>query len=87
MSTINTASTHTFGAFHSGQQAINTASNHINRAGADIVAHTARLDTPETGTVDESLVDLKTNETYAKAGAKVISTANDMIGSLLDTLA
>lgn len=55
---------------------------------ADRIAHTASSDAVRpTSEIAEDIVDLKLYERSAQASAKVIKTADSLLGTLLDTTA
>jgi flagellar hook protein FlgE len=60
-----------------------------NRAAADIAKIGTRSASGEGATSDltRAVVDLKSSELQVKASAQVVKTADDMLGSLIDTLA
>ncbi len=68
-------------AFQSGLTGIQTGINNLNKNTAAI----ASGNSDETsGHLTESLIDLSANKQQVDASAKVIATANETIGTLLD---
>lgn len=77
-------------AFNSGVAGFQTASNQITQASekiAQVAVEGSEQNTPERApiSVTTELINMKVAEHQALASAKVISTADDMIGSLIDT--
>ena len=68
------------------QQATNQANQAAQNIASQSVTNAAEADL-DTADLTESLVDLKTAEISAKANVRVIETASDLIGSLLDVKA
>jgi flagellar hook protein FlgE len=67
-----------------GVQGIQSGLNRANQAAGEI----ARSGTTEqNGDLAKSIVDLKSSELQVKASAKVIKTADDLLGTLIDTTA
>jgi hypothetical protein len=68
----------------SGLQGLQTGLNKANQAAGQI----ARSGTTEpNGDLASSIVDLKSSELQVKASAAVIKTADDLLGTLIDTTA
>ncbi|QNF16597.1 flagellar biosynthesis protein FlgE [Aeromonas jandaei] len=69
-------------AFNSGLQGFQRAEQVADRASGQL----ARLNTPSGGQVQvpDELVNLKSAELQAGASAKVMKTASDMMGTLID---
>ncbi len=74
----------TISAFNSGVQAIQTASNQIEQSGQNIVRQTTDLASSAAPSLEESLVNQTVAQTYAQAGVKVVQTADEVLGTLLD---
>ena len=70
-----------------GVQGFQQATQRANQAAQEIASSSVK-DASQEGIsskdLTESLVDLKVSELDAKANVKVIATASDLIGSLLD---
>lgn len=66
---------------------MDTAARKIVSAGVETEAGspTGRVDGP--GSVAESLIDLRLYERNVQASSQVVRTANEMVGTLLDTSA
>ncbi|MEG3755470.1 MAG: hypothetical protein ACSHWR_03705 [Psychromonas sp.] len=83
-------------AFNSGVNSLNKASQQITESSDRIAnlttSHQGTSSTPEganahsyvSGPVTTELVNMKLAEFQAKSAAKVITTADDMVGSLID---
>lgn len=69
----------------SGMQIIRQADQQVMRSSSDL-ARVSTEQPPQPGdrSVTDALIGLKQGELYAKTGAKVIQTRNQMVGSLLD---
>ena len=83
-------------AIMSGQYGLQSASQGITQASQNIASRTTQQNSVENaapaapqsaGNLTSDLVSLQTNETNAQASAKVLSTAFDTVGTLIDTLA
>lgn len=79
-------------AFQSGVEGFQRASNGVSEAASNIASRTASeaardgnapVAGPNTSLTDD-LIALNVNEIAAQASAKVIQTANDTIGTLID---
>jgi flagellar hook protein FlgE len=67
-----------------GVQGLQAGFGRANQAAGEI----ARAGQPESGgDLASSLVDLKVSENQVKASAAVIKTADEMLGTLIDTMA
>lgn len=69
-------------AFSSGLSTLQGAQKRIDQASAELAKNT--LQAPNQA---ESLVNLRVAENEAKAGARVIKTADEALGTLIDTRA
>lgn len=72
---------------NTGLQGFQNATNRANEAAQEIASQSVSDSTQKgvnTSDLATSLVDLKTAQVDAEANAKVIKSASDMIGSLLD---
>ena len=67
----------------SGIQGLQAGMGRANQASGEI----ARAGTTGSGDLAKSMVDLKVSEQQVKASAAVVKTADDMLGTLIDTLA
>lgn len=83
-------------AIMSGQYGLQSASQGITQASQNIATRSAQQNSVENaatptpqapGSLTSDLVSLQTNETNAQASAKVLDTAFDNVGTLIDTLA
>ncbi len=77
-------------ALNTGLQGFQEATNRVSEAAQDIASQTVSDSTQESINQEDlvtSLVDLKVAEVDARANAKVIQTASDLVGSLLDVKA
>jgi len=86
-------------AFAAGQLGLQSASNGITQAASNIAQRTVESaqnvpsqttstsSAASTGSVTDDLISLNVNSINAQASAKVIDTANDMLGTIIDTLA
>lgn len=80
-------------AIMSGQYGLQSASQGITQASQNIASRTVQQNSVENaapqaaGNLTSDLVSLQTNETSAQASAKVLSTAFDNVGTLIDILA
>lgn len=77
-------------ALNTGLQGFQEATNRVSEAAQDIASQTVSDTTQESINQEDlatSLVDLKVAEVDARANAKVIQTASDLVGSLLDVKA
>ncbi|MAL97502.1 flagellar biosynthesis protein FlgE [Hydrocarboniclastica marina] len=66
---------------------MDTAARKIVSAGVESEAGTPTGRTDAPGSVAESLIDLKLYERNVQASSQVVKTANEMVGTLLDTSA
>lgn len=74
-------------ALNIGVQGFQEAQSRVNQAAQNIASQSVKDSTEEsldTRDLTSSLVDLKVAENDAKANAKVIQTASDVLGTLLD---
>lgn len=71
------------GAYQAGQQRVDQASTAI----ADGPAPENSQAVAETADLTEELVQLKVGEHQAKAGARIIQTADEVLGTLINTRA
>ncbi|MFM2479105.1 flagellar biosynthesis protein FlgE [Celerinatantimonas sp. MCCC 1A17872] len=69
----------------SGMQMIRRADQQVSQSSHDL-ARVAAKQPPQPGdrSVTDAMIGLKQGEIYAKTGAKVIQTHDQMVGSLLD---
>ena len=77
-------------AINIGLQGFQDAQSRINQAAQEIASQSvtdSTKDSINTQDLTSSLVDLKVAEHDAKANAKVIQTASDVLGTLLDVTA
>ncbi|QHJ12463.1 hypothetical protein FX988_02720 [Paraglaciecola mesophila] len=77
------------GAFASGLQGVQRGNEQVTQASSDIANLTsASAQGSSTGVnLSDSVVELKTGALGVEASAKVLSVANDTLGTLLDTFA
>lgn len=73
------------GPLNSGVQGINNGINNLRRDAHEIA--TANKDSTETRDIVKPLVNLAVDRTQVAMSAKVIETADQVIGSLLDVMA
>lgn len=74
-------------ALNNGLQGFQAAQSRINEAAQDIASQSiadASVESIDTNDLTSSLVDLKVAEIDAQANGKVIETAADVLGTLLD---
>ena len=74
-------------ALNAGLQGFQDAQSRVNQAAQDIASQSVKdstVDSIDTKDLTSSLVDLKVAEIDAKANAKVVQTASDVLGTLLD---
>jgi hypothetical protein len=77
-------------AFNIGVQGIQDAQSRLNKAAQGIASQSvtdSTKDSISTQSLTSSLVDLKVAENDALANAKVVETASDVLGTLLDITA
>ena len=77
-------------ALNTGLQGFQDAQSRVNQAAQEIASLSvtdSTKDSIDTKDLTSSLVDLKVAENDAKANAKVIQTASDVLGTLLDVTA
>lgn len=77
-------------AFASGSLGLQRASSQIDQAASDIVSSTLADQSGELKAgvnITDSLIELNVADINAQASARVLSVANDTIGTLLDTFA
>jgi hypothetical protein len=70
-----------------GIQGLQAGFGRANQAAGEIARAGTTADTAGKGDLATSLVDLKVSEQQVKASAAVIKTADDMLGTLIDTMA
>lgn len=80
---INSVGAAGVSAMSSGVQGLQAGLGRANQAAGEI----ARSGTTGGGDLATPLVDLKVSEQQVKASAAVIKTADDMLGTLIDTMA
>lgn len=73
------------GPFQSGVQGINTGMNNLRIDAHELAI--ANKDSTETKDIVKPLVNLSVDRTQVAVSAKVIETADEVIGSLLDVMA
>lgn len=74
-------------ALNTALQGFQEAQSRVNQAAQDIASQSvtdSTVDSIDTNDLVTSLVELKVAEIDAKANAKVIQTASDILGTLLD---
>jgi len=74
-------------ALNTGLQGFQEAQSRLSQAAQEIASQSVKdstEDSIDTNDLTSSLVDLKVAEIDAKANAKVIQTASDVLGTLLD---
>ncbi|WP_339515588.1 hypothetical protein [Pseudomonas sp. RL_15y_Pfl2_60] len=75
-------------AFNAGLTTIQSGQQRVDRAAQDIasgaVADSAQAGTPE---ITNQLVELRVGQYHAQAGARVLETADEVLGTLIDTRA
>lgn len=69
-----------------GQEELQKAASEIVNAGA-VNATEGQANNSQSSSVIEPIVDLKLYEQTVEASAKVVETADEVLGTLLDTLA
>ncbi|SEF79462.1 hypothetical protein [Marinobacterium lutimaris] len=74
----------TISAFNSGVQAFQTASNQIEQSAQNIAQQTTGLASDAAPSLEESLISQTEAKTYALAGVKVVQSADEVLGTLLD---
>jgi len=77
-------------AFANGALGIQRGSNQITQASGDLANSSVRSNAGElqSGTkMTDALIDLQVGAINTQASARVLSTANDTLGTLLDTFA
>jgi hypothetical protein len=77
-------------AFANGALGIQRGSNQITQAASELASSAVRNQTGElqSGTkMTDALIDLQVGAINTQTSAKVLSTANDTLGTLLDTFA
>jgi len=82
---INSLMSSGLGAFQAGQQRIDEAAAVI--AGANLPAANASQAVNEVVELTEQLVQMKVGEHAAKAGARMIQSADEVLGTLINTTA
>ncbi|GAB6388438.1 hypothetical protein [Stutzerimonas marianensis] len=73
------------GAFQAGQQRIDQAAGAV--AGASLPAADTSQAVAETVELTEQLVQMKVGEHQAKAGVRLLQTADEVLGTLINTKA
>jgi len=74
-------------ALNTGLQGFQEAQSRVNQAAQDIASQSVKDSTEKSidyNDLTTSLVDLKVAEYDAQANAKVVQTASDVLGTLLD---
>lgn len=77
-------------ALNTGLQGFQEAQSRVNQAAHEIASQTvtdSTTDSIDSKDLTTSLVELKVAENDAKANVKVIQTASDLLGTLLDVKA
>lgn len=74
----------TVSAMTSGVQAFQSASNQIEQSAQNVALPTTGLASSAVPSLEESLVNQTRAETYSLAGVKVVHTADEVLGTLLD---
>jgi len=69
-----------------GLQGVQQGIDGVDRAATDIV-RTGTVDSVEGGEVVEPIIELRLYERSVQASAQVVRTADEVLGTLLDTLA
>ena len=82
---INSLISSGLGAFQAGQQRIDEAAAVI--AGASLPAESTSQAVAEVVELTEQLVQMKVGEHAAKAGARMIQSADEVLGTLINTIA
>ncbi|WP_417791570.1 hypothetical protein [Stutzerimonas xanthomarina] len=73
------------GAYQAGQQRVDQAGAAIARGSAPVPENSQAV--AETVGLTEELVQLKVGEHQAKAGARILQTADEVLGTLINTKA
>lgn len=73
-------------AFSSGLNAVQSGQRRIDQAASDIASAPVNRNSDAAGTAD-NLLQLSVGKTEAQAGAKVIETSDEVLGTLIDTRA
>lgn len=71
-------------AMNSGIQGIQTGMNGLRKNAQQIASANIPQQAPDINDVTDPLVEMKLNKLEVEASAKVVQTASDMIGTLLD---
>lgn len=82
---INSLVSSGLAAFQAGQQRIDTAAEAV--AGASLPVADASQAVNEVVELTEQLVQMKVGEHAAKAGARMIQSADEALGTLINTIA
>lgn len=82
---INSLISSGLGAFQAGQQRVDQAAAVI--AGANLPAADNSQAVAEVVELTEQLVQMKVGEHAAKAGARMIQSADEVLGTLINTIA
>ncbi|WP_312914802.1 hypothetical protein [Stutzerimonas kunmingensis] len=72
-------------AFQGGQQRVEQAASSIASANAPVLGNSQAV--TEITEITEQLIQLKVGEHSAKAGARMIQSADEVLGTLIDTQA
>lgn len=81
---INSAFSSGVSGFNRASQQISESSERIANQGLPMDSGNAVLSDQPTESITTEIINMKLAEIQAKASAKVISTADDMVGSLID---
>jgi hypothetical protein len=73
-------------SFSLGAEAYRQGSETLSRSSQEL-ADSARQGNGQLNSINKAAVNMVSGELQAQAGAKVMSRANDMIGSIIDTFA
>ncbi|KIZ38450.1 hypothetical protein [Stutzerimonas stutzeri] len=72
-------------AYQGGQQRVEQAASSIASANAPVLGNSQAV--TEIAEITEQLIQLKVGEHSAKAGARMIQSADEVLGTLIDTQA
>ncbi len=72
-------------AYQGGQQRVEQAASSIASANASVLGNSQAV--TEITEITEQLIQLKVGEHSAKAGARMIQSADEVLGTLIDTQA
>lgn len=70
-----------------GLQGVQNGMARAGNAAAEIASQTADNAAPDGASLATSLVELKLSEVQVAASAKVVKSADELVGTLIDTLA